>query len=174
MKRIARFHRVSEEQFAEDFKEAIPGFTDAEIHDIYGRIQLPTRATVGSAGYDFYSPFTFNLRPGEGIRVPTGIRVEMEDSWVLSLYPKSGLGFNYRLQLNNTVGIVDSDYFNADNEGHIIAQLTNDSRAGREMRIESGMGIIQGVFTEYGITTDDDTHELRHGGFGSTAKKKTP
>lgn len=172
MKRIAKFHRVSEGQFAADFKEAMPGFTDSEIRDIYSRIKLPRRATVGSAGYDFYSPFTFNLRPGEGIRVPTGIRAEMEDGWVLQVYPKSGLGFKYRLQLNNTIGIIDSDYFHADNEGHIIAQLTNDSRAGRELRIEHGMGIIQGVFMEYGITTDDETSEIRHGGFGSTEEKR--
>ncbi len=57
------------------------------------------------------------MKPGETVKVPTGIRVEMEENWVLKCYPRSGLGFKYRLQLNNTVGIIDSDYFYSDNEG---------------------------------------------------------
>lgn len=169
MKRIAKFHKVSEERFIKDFTEAISGFTNAEMHQFYEEIKLPVRATKGSAGYDFCSPLTFNLRPGEAIKIPTGIRVEMEEGWVLSLYPRSGLGFKYRLQLNNTVGIIDSDYFYSDNEGHIMARITNDSKEGKVLRVERGMGFLQGVFTEYGITVDDAAEGIRNGGFGSTS-----
>ena len=106
------------------------------------------------------------------VKIPTGIRVEMEEGWVLKLYPRSGLGFKFRLQLNNTVGIIDSDYFYSDNEGHIFAKLTNDSKEGKVVCIEKGTGFMQGIFVEYGITVDDDAVELRNGGFGSTTGQK--
>lgn len=108
--------------------------------------------------------------PGASIKVPTGIRAEMEEGWVLKLYPRSSLGFKYRLQLNNTVGIIDSDYFYSDNEGHILAKITNDSREERTVEIQAGMGFMQGIFLEYGITMDDDARGIRNGGLGSTTK----
>ena len=129
---------------------------------------LPKRATAGSAGYDFFSPVDFTVAPGQGIKLPTGIRVEMEPEWVLKCYPRSGLGFKYRLQLNNTVGIIDSDYFYSDNEGHIFAKLTNDSRENKTLELKAGEGFMQGIFVEYGITVDDDATAIRNGGFGST------
>ncbi len=170
MKRIARFHKVSMEQFLSAVREEFTEYSQEEIRDAYAAINLPKRATKGSAGYDFYSPFTLSLEPGDTIKVPTGIRAEMEEDWVLKLYPRSGLGFKYRLQLNNTVGIIDSDYFYSDNEGHIIAKITNDSREGKTLEITAGMGFMQGIFLEYGVTVDDDASGIRNGGFGSTTK----
>ena len=95
----------------------------------------------------------------------------MEQDWVLKSYPRSGLGFRYRLQLNNTVGIIDSDYFYSDNEGHIFAKLTNDGREGKNVELAKGNGFMQGIFVEYGITVDDDAQGIRNGGFGSTTNK---
>ena len=89
---------------------------------------------------------------------------------MLKLYPRSGLGFKYRLQLNNTVGIIDSDYYNSDNEGHIFAKITNDSNEGKTVEIAEGTGFMQGIFIEYGITLDDEVTDVRNGGFGSTTK----
>lgn len=168
MRRIARFHKVSPEQFAEAMKSDFPEYTEAEVKEIYEAVRLPKRATKGSAGYDFFAPFAFRLAPGETVRIPTGVRAEMEPDWVLKLYPRSGLGFKYRLQLNNTVGVIDSDYFYSDNEGHIMTKLTNDSREGRTLEVSAGMGFMQGIFLEYGITVDDDAEGVRNGGFGST------
>jgi len=90
---------------------------------------------------------------------------------VLKCYPRSGLGFKFRLQLNNTVGIIDSDYYFSKNEGHIMAKITNDSREGKTVSVKSGDGFIQGIFVEYGITVDDDADGIRDGGFGSTTGK---
>lgn len=143
------------------------------ITEIYNNIKLPQRATKGSAGYDFFSPKDFILHPGCTIKIPTGIRVRMEEGWVLQCYPRNGLGFKYRLQLNNTVGIIDSDYYISDNEGHIFAKLTNDTKEGKTVEIASGTGFMQGIFTEYGITFDDESSELRNGGFGSTYHDST-
>lgn len=154
----------------EAFREEFPQYTDADIRDLYASIKLPKRATKGSAGYDFYAPFAFSLPPGSTIKIPTGIRVKMDEDWVLQLFPRSGLGFKYRLQMNNTVGIIDSDYYNSDNEGHIFAKITNDSNEGKTLEIGAGMGFIQGIFLQYGITVDDDADGIRNGGFGSTTK----
>ena len=168
MKKIAKFHKVSFEQFAEGFADYSK---DLEVvRKIYDSIKLPKRATKGSAGYDFFAPVGIVLAPCETMKVPTGIRCEMEYDWVLKLYPRSGLGFKYRLQLNNTVGIIDADYFYSDNEGHIFAKITNDSNEGKTVEIPAGTGFIQGIFLEYGITVDDDATEIRNGGFGSTTK----
>lgn len=167
-KRIAKFHKVSYGQFQEVYLDCFPGTDEEKVQEIYENIRLPKRATASSAGYDFYAPFDFSLKPGEVIKIPTGIRVEMEENWVLKCYPRSGLGFKYRLQLNNTVGIIDSDYFYSDNEGHIQAKLTNDSKDGKTLELEAGKGFMQGIFVEYGITVDDDVTAVRNGGFGST------
>lgn len=170
MQRIAKFHKVSYTQFETGYKDGNPSASESEIKSIYEAIKLPRRATTGSAGYDFYSPFTFTLNPGQTIKIPTGIRVEMNADWVLKCYPRSGLGFKFRLQLNNTVGIIDSDYFYSDNEGHIFSKITNDSNEDKTITVEAGTGFMQGIFVEYGITVDDDANEIRNGGFGSTTK----
>jgi len=170
MKRIAQFFKVSFEQFEEGFKDCFPTLNAEEITSVYEGLKLPKRATKGSAGYDFYAPVELTLAPGETVKVPTGIRAKMEEEFVLKLYPRSGLGFKYRLQLNNTVGIIDSDYFYSDNEGHIFAKITNDSKEGKSVTIPAGTGFMQGIFLEYGITVDDDADEIRNGGFGSTTK----
>lgn len=141
MQAIAKFHKVSKEQFIIDFKDSFPKYDEAAINDIYASIKLPKRATIGSAGYDFYTPIDFILKPHETIKIPTGIRVSINDGWVLAIFPRSGLGFKYRLQLNNTVGIIDSDYFNSDNEGHIFIKITNDSNEDKTVELKAGQGL---------------------------------
>lgn len=164
----AKFYKVSYEQFKQGMTEF--NLDEQEIKNIYNELKLPKRATVGSAGYDFYTPVDITLKPGETIKIPSGIRCEMNPSWVLMLFPRSGLGFKYRLQLNNTVGIIDSDYFYSDNEGHIFIKLTNDSNENKVLEVKKGQGIVQGIFMIYGVTEDDDVTDLRNGGFGSTTK----
>ena len=172
MKRVAQFFKVSFENFAEAVKGDFPKFSDTNIQEIYDKILLPRRATRGSAGYDFFAPFSFTLAPGETVKIPTGIRVRIDEDWVLKIYPRSGLGFKYRLQMNNTVGIIDSDYFNSDNEGHIFIKMTNDTNEGRTVEVPQGTGCAQGIFIEYGITVDDQAEGVRNGGLGSTTGQK--
>ena len=161
---------MSFEQFLEGWGDTLGIADRSKIQEIYDGIRLPRRATAGSAGYDFFAPADITLAPGETIKIPTGVRVWMEPEWVLKCYPRSGLGFKYRLQLNNTVGIIDSDYYYSDNEGHIFAKITNDSNEGKTVELKAGEGFMQGIFVEYGITLDDDVTEIRNGGFGSTTK----
>ena len=111
-----------------------------------------------------------NPKTGETIKIPTGIRVKIEDGWWLGCLPRSGLGFKYRLQLNNTLGVIDSDYYYSDNEGHIFAKITNDGKEGRHLKVKAGESFMQGIFIPYGVTYSDNVENVRNGGMGSTGK----
>ena len=105
--------------------------------------------------------------------IPTGIRSKINDGWVLKIYPRSGLGFKHRVQLDNTVGIIDADYYNSSNEGHIMIKLSCDAHDdGHTVSISAGDGFAQGIFLQFGITVDDNAVGERDGGFGSTTKKR--
>ena len=105
------------------------------------------------------------------IKIPTGIRCRIDDGWVLQIYPRSGLGFKYRIQLDNSVAIIDQDYYNSDNEGHIFIKITNDTKDVEKIcEVKEGSGFAQGIFMQYGLTEDDNTDGIRNGGFGSTTK----
>lgn len=162
MNTVAKFEKVSWDQFVKD-THLKPS--------IYESIQLPQRATKGSAGYDFYMPYDLTLAPGESAKIPTGIRVKIADGWVLCLFPRSGLGFKYRLQLNNTVGVIDSDYYLSSNEGHIFAKITNDTKENKTLVLKKGEGFMQGIFLPFGLAEGDHVTAIRDGGFGSTTKK---
>lgn len=170
MLRIAKFEKVSPQRFISDWIATFPQQTIEQVVMAYEHIQLPRRATSGSAGYDFFAPVGFELPAGGSIKMPTGVRALIEDGWVLTLYPRSGLGFKFRFQLDNTVGVIDSDYAHSDNEGHIFLRMTNDSREGKALRVPAGTAFAQGVFLPYGITVDDDVHTVRNGGLGSTTR----
>lgn len=164
--RIARFETVSRIRFLQDFTELFG--TQADGEKAFSLLRLPRRATKGSAGYDFFSPVAFSLQPGESIKLPTGIRSFMRPGWVLQLFPRSGLGFRYRLQMDNTVGIIDEDYYFSENEGHILCKLTNCGCL--PLSLQAGSAFAQGVFLPFGITEDDSAQDTRNGGFGSTGK----
>lgn len=169
MERIAEFEKVSFEQFKKDWLKAFPDTTDVQV--VYDSIKLPKRATTGSAGYDFFAPADITIKTGESTLIPTGIRVKINDGWVLSIFPRSGLGFKHRVQLDNTVGIIDSDYYNSSNEGHIMIKLSCDAHEdGHSVTVLAGDGFSQGIFTAFGITFSDDADGVRDGGFGSTTK----
>ena len=160
MQKIAQFMKVSRCQFERDWEFDTPA--------PYDELCLPRRGPAGSAGYDFYSPIDFTLTPGEFIKIPTGIRARIDEGWVLTIYPRSGQGFKYRLQMYNTVGVIDSDYFGADNEGHIHIKIVNANEEGKVLNVRRGEAFAQGIFLPFGITVDDDATEKRVGGFGST------
>lgn len=170
MERIAEFMKVSFEEFEKNWRKNFP--ESENVKEIYDNIKLPKRATSGSAGYDFYAPDNIVLEVGKSTLIPTGIRCKIADGWVLSVYPRSGLGFKHRVQLDNTVGIIDADYFGAENEGHIMIKLSCDAHdEGHTVSLSKGDGFAQGIFTPFGITVDDDVNDVRKGGFGSTTKK---
>ena len=171
MKYVAKFFKVSYPQFKRGIVKMFGiGLEEELIKGYYDAIQLPKRATSGSAGYDFYCPLDIDIDAGCHITIPTGIRCSMQSDHALMLFPRSGHGFKWGMHLANTVGIIDSDYFYSDNEGHIFVKLVNDSSFTRKISFNVGDAFCQGVFLQYGTTDDDDVTEVRNGGFGSTDK----
>jgi len=157
---IARFTRVSEAQYA----EATQGLDCLPLEEI----PLPRRATAGSAGYDFVSPVGVTVPAGGTALIPTGVRAEMEPGWVLLLFPRSSLGFRHSLRLANTVGVIDSDYAFAKNEGHIMVKLRNPLSV--PVDIARGDRFCQGVFLPFGTAEEEGDFAPRSGGMGSTGR----
>ncbi|MBQ8933724.1 MAG: deoxyuridine 5'-triphosphate nucleotidohydrolase [Lachnospiraceae bacterium] len=169
MERIAKFQKVSLDRWKRDIQDIFGGsISGEEAEKLWEQIRLPKRATAGSAGYDICTPVDICLKPGESMKIPTGIRAGMRQDYCLFIVPRSGLGSRYRFQLNNTTGVIDSDYFFSDNEGHIFVPMINDSREGKVLELKAGSAFVQGIFCPFGITEDDDAEGTRNGGFGST------
>ena len=182
---IAKFEKVSYEQFFEDFVKAFNLSDTRELEDgtheiidlhpivknVYDSIKLPKRATMGSAGYDFFVPIDLDIVPNTTVKVPTGIRCKMKKNYVLQIYPRSSLGFKYRFQPDNLVPIIDSDYYGSDNEGHIFLKMTNDSREDKTLKLKRGDAFAQGIFNKYYLAKEHKVHTKRNGGFGSTNQK---
>lgn len=177
-----RFEKVSLEQYKKDFLEDYLGSGDIKIYfcsyiygdkieSIYNNIILPSRATKDSAGYDFKSPLEFTLNPGDTIKISTGIRVILDNDKFLLCAPRSSQGFKARVQLDNTVGVIDADYSNSENEGHIMLKLTNDSRTGQSIKVNPGDGIMQAIILGFHKVEDDNVINTRNGGIGSTNKE---
>lgn len=187
------FKKVSYEQFEKDMIAQF-GHSNFEndrklIKKIWENLQPPKRSTVGSAGYDFKAPFNFSLIQGGSIIIPTGYRCFLNSDEVLLIYPRSGQGFKHRLSICNTVGVIDSDYTEADNEGHVMIKLVYDGVSrpiynpnttystrsdgtvtidnydtdrtykNSIVNINSGDGFAQGIITIYRLTNDDAIKE---------------
>jgi dUTP pyrophosphatase len=163
---VAKFQKVSFEQFLQDYLRQFPDDDIDQIKEQFDLIKLPKRSTIGSAGYDFYIPNNVTVCTGESVIIPTGIRCKIEDGWFLGIVPRSSLGFKYHVALANTIGIIDSSYYVADNEGHIMIKIVNNGC--NNLYLCEGDRFAQGIFIPYGITEDDDVSEIRTGGFGST------
>jgi len=159
---IAKFSHVSVAQYEKDMQGI---GSPMDLHEI----PLPKRSTRGSAGYDIVSPAEIRIPAHGTALIPTGIRCRMDEGWVLLIFPRSGLGRKYQIRLSNTVGVIDSDYFDAENEGHIMVPLRNPTDTDRV--IGKGERFCQGVFVAYGTAEEEDDFAERTGGFGSTGKK---
>lgn len=160
-----KFEKISIERFTDDFYGRV---NTENIGKTYESLKLPKRATTGSAGYDIFAPYSFEILPRQSVLIPTGIRVKLDEDKFLAIYPRSGLGFKYKMQLYNSVGIIDCDYFFSDNEGHIWCKFYNDSPDGKTITISKGEAMCQGVIQQFFKTDDDDTNGIRNGGMGST------
>ena len=166
LERIAQFSKVSFEQFKKDLINTSENFSKVDINEMYNGIKLPTRSTAHSAGYDISIPYDVELEPGETIKIPTGIRCYMDNNYVMLVYVRSSVGIKKRCILLNGTGVIDSDYYNADNEGHMFIALKNDGD--KSVTFEAGDRICQAVFVPFGITVDDNADGVRTGGLGST------
>ena len=176
---IMHFEKITREQWVKDVINSyqLEYLTEGhfeKINKLYDGIKLPKRATKHSAGYDFYVSGDVVIPWGDSYIIPTGIRwvcdKEEDKNKVLQIYPRSGVGFRTGVRLMNTVGIIDADYWEGNNEGHIMLKLYNPMNS--HLHIKDGEAIVQGVITEY-HTCDDEEEivEKRTGGMGSTDKE---
>ena len=171
---VAKFEKVSREQYAKDFtfmrEMGVSGMEEDIINDCYSKLTLPVRKTKLSAGYDFSFPFSLVIPPHTEMLIFTGIKCMLKEGYVLKLYPRSSLGFKYRMQLNNTVGIIDADYYNNEsNEGNIGVKVFNPSD--RPIILEKGQAICQGIIECYFLAEEEEVTRERTGGIGSTDKE---
>lgn len=160
---MRKFEKISFNQFKKDVKD------DKEL---YENIMLPKRGTKNAAGYDFFAFYDYTLKPGEIMKIPTGIKVIMEEDEALFLIDRSSMGFKYNVRMCNQVGVIDSDYYNnSDNEGHMWIKIQNEGD--KDYVVKKGDAMIQGVFLKY-LKVDDECEitEERKGGLGSTNKKE--
>lgn len=165
------FEKISYEQW---YSDVCSMGDDPIIRKWYNNIKLPKQGTGNSMGVDFFLPYDIHIKPHDTIKIPTGIRwvcTEYEHDYGLMLVPRSSIGIKYGLRLLNTVGVIDSDYQYADNEGHIMLFMENTS--GEDIRIEKGKGIVQGIILQYYIPDCAMAIDKRNGGFGSTDKSIT-
>lgn len=162
---IAKYEKVPYHEFVDSLSDTTDyAIINSGVENTYESIVLPRCSSAGSAGHDFRCPFDVELLPGNKYIIPTGIRCQMSNNFVLMLYPRSGLGTKYGLRLVNTVGVIDSSYYYADNFGHIKAVIEVDT----PLVLHRGDRFIQGVFTPIGFAVDAITEEKRTGGFGSS------
>ena len=160
---MRKFERISFKQFKKDVSN------DKEL---YNKIEIPKRSTNHSAGYDIRSIVNVIIKPGESEVIKTGLKVDMNDDEVFYIFDRSSLGFKYDVFLSNSVGVIDSDYYNnEDNEGHFCIKLLNMGKKDFEVKI--GDRIAQGVFMKY-LTVDNEEKidKKRKGGIGSTNKEE--
>lgn len=165
------FAKVDFESFESDVKKFYSDHIDQEtLRKAWGEIQLPERKTQYSCGYDVRTPINIVLAPHTSVIVPTGIRtIFSEDemrTWCLKLYARSSIGIKDKVIVTNSVGLVDADYYLAENSGDMLLALTN---IGNEIRkYKAGDRICQAVFEIYGLTSDDKAVGVRTNGVGST------
>lgn len=162
--KIRGFEKISLNEFVKSTKDI-----SMSPERLYNDIIIPTRSTIGSAGYDFMTLTKFTLRPGETKIIPTGIKAYMDFGEFLAIYIRSSLSIKYGIKLVNSVGIIDSDYYNnSKNEGHIMIALINTSD--KSYIFEKGEKVAQGIFQKFYLTDDDEVTSVRKGGIGSTGK----
>lgn len=136
-------------------------------------INLPVRKTKHSAGYDVEAaedviipPFKLGMKP---TLVPTGLKAYCEPDEYFMLVNR-GSGPKKGLVMCNSIGIIDSDYYNnPDNDGHFYFQYYNF--LDHDIIIKKGDAIGQVIFQKYLLIDDDKAMGVRIGGFGSTDKK---
>jgi len=168
MQKAGSFEKVSFEQFAGAMKGEF-GIGETEAKMMHDLIDLPMRATKGSAGYDFKSSVTVKLSPGASVKIPTGIRVKIDDGWWLCCAPRSGLGCNTICSWTTPSALLTATTATPTTRGTSTPRLpTPASKQGKGLSIGAGDRFMQTIFIPYGITYSDAAEGVRNGGWGST------
>ena len=159
---MRKFEKISFEQYKKDVCDNL---------EDYNNFNLPKRSTKYSAGYDFEASQNYVIKPNEIVKIPTGIKVTMNQDEMLMIVVRSSMGFKYNVRMCNQVGIIESDYYNNEsNEGHMWVALQNHGTS--DYIINKGDKFAQGIFVKFlTVDNEEEIKTERKGGFGSTTKE---
>lgn len=147
---MRKFEKISFDEFKKSISDDL---------ELYNEYPIPNRETKYAAGYDFFAINPFVLKPGETIKIPTGIKADMMEDEVLFLIVRSSMGFKYNVRMCNQVGVIDKDYYNnKDNEGHIFLKIKNEGE--KDYVVNKYDRIGQGIFLKY-LTVEDEEEDFK-------------
>lgn len=130
--------------------------------------RMPTKGTQGAGAYDIYMPEAGSASDHSPTRVSLGFAAEVPEGYVAMIFPRSGVGAKHGLELNNTCGIIDSDY-----RGEWIATLK--TKHFPAFKWEAGDRILQYLLVPVLDSPPERVHTLTptfrgNAGFGSTGE----
>lgn len=158
---MRKFEKISLDEFHKNFSK------NEDIY--YENLSMPKRGSKHSAGYDISVPWDIDLPARGTTKIPTLLKVCMEDDEVVLIDVRSSLGFKHNVRLCNTIPVIDADYYNNEsNEGHIVLKLYNPNDY--DITFNEGERVAQAIFMKYLVTDDDNAKGERTGGLGSTGK----
>ena len=169
-----RFEKVSvkeQKKFLEQFFASRSSKVNSALEYIDKELALPGRSSAKSCGYDFRLPVDVEIQPNSQVLIPTFVKAAIDDDKVLELYPRSSYGIKKGLELANTVGVIDADYYNnEDNEGHIMVCMRNTTS--KPVHLERGDKFVQGIIKRYFLMDGDEygVGKARKVGIGSSGK----
>lgn len=169
--KIANFEKISYVQFQSDYINIFgqgKTINMDSVRKIYDSIKIPDRKTKYSAGHDISIPYEITLSSNDKMLIPTGIRCKMDENYVMLIVPRSSMGIKHGLRLSNTIAVIDADYYNAENEGHILLSIRNEGN--NPIKFKPGDCVCQAVFVPYGVADQDIIETERTGGIGSTSE----
>jgi dUTP pyrophosphatase len=138
-----------------------------KIKKLHANAIMPTMGSTYAGAFDVYMPEA-GTADGTSKKFPLGFSTAIPKGHVALLLPRSGVGASYGLELNNSTGIIDSDY-----RGEWKAALR--TKSGIPFSWEAGERLLQFVIAPIAHVVlqeveDLDATDRGEGGFGSSGK----
>lgn len=139
------------------------------IKQLHPNFVMPTLGSEGAGAYDLYMPEAGVLtQASEGTAIKLGFAAEVPRGFAALLLPRSGTGAKAGVSLNNTVGVIDSDY-----RGEWIANLR--LRNEKPFAWNAGDRVLQMLIVPVALVNLQLVNELDAtargiGGFGSSGQ----
>jgi len=138
------------------------------IQPLHDKFVMPLRSTEHAGAFDIYMPEAGAVSGHNAKKIGLGFAAEVPKDHVALIVPRSGVGAKYGVELNNTIGVIDSDYRG---EWQVAVKTKN----GGAFRWEAEERIFQFLIVPVAKVTLEESESLSEtarstGGFGSTGK----